>query len=62
LRLSHLPRQPAFAYTVTKHELADEAVLFSLRGVGVSDDAIREHFQPSKLQAMLDLLFPNESD
>jgi AcrR family transcriptional regulator len=60
LRLSHLPGPPAFDYSGTKHRLADDAVLFSLRGVGVSDDAIREYYQPEKLRAALDGLFPKE--
>jgi AcrR family transcriptional regulator len=60
LRLSHLPDRPAFDYAGGKRELADQAVLFSLRGVGLSDRAIREHFDPRRLQAALGRLFPEE--
>lgn len=58
LRLSHLPQPPAFAYRGTQRDLADQAVLFSLRGVGLTDRAIKRHFQPKQLQATLARLFP----
>ncbi|REK12543.1 MAG: TetR/AcrR family transcriptional regulator [Planctomycetota bacterium] len=57
LRLSHLPEEPAFAYRGSKRKLADQAVLFSLRGVGLTDAAIKTHFQPRKLRAALARLF-----
>jgi hypothetical protein len=53
LRLSHLPDLPAFRYRGTQGELANQAVLFSLRGVGVTDEAIARHFQPDSLQQQL---------
>jgi AcrR family transcriptional regulator len=53
LRLSHLPDPPAFRYRGTQRELANQAVLFSLRGVGVTDEAIARHFQPDQLQQQL---------
>jgi AcrR family transcriptional regulator len=58
LRMSHLPEPPAFEYSVTKAELANEAVLFSLRGVGLKDSAIERYFRPDMLRATLDRLFP----
>jgi AcrR family transcriptional regulator len=58
LRLSHLPKQPAFDYAGTTRTLADEAVVFSLRGVGLSEAAIRKHCQPEKLREALAALFP----
>ena len=60
LRLSHLPRQPAFEYSGSKRDLADQAVLFSLRGLGFTDRAIAEHFDPRRLQSMLAALFEEE--
>ncbi len=62
LRLSHLPERPAFDYAGTKRELADQAVLFSLRGVGVSDEAIRKYYKPKQLRAALDSLFPKAAE
>lgn len=62
LRMSHLPSPPAFEYAGSKRDLADEAVLFSLRGLGMTDRAIAAHFQPKQLRGRLDALFPNPSD
>lgn len=62
LRLSHLPERPAFDYAGSKRELADQAVLFSLRGVGVSDEAIREYFKPKQLRTKLAALFPSDDN
>ncbi len=62
LKLSHLPDPPAFEYTGTKRELADEAVLFALRGVGVADHAIGRYFNPGRLRVVLDSLFPKNSE
>ena len=61
LRLSHLPKAPAFDYVGTPRELADEAVRFCLRGVGLSDRAIAEHFDPARLQRTLAALFPKNT-
>jgi AcrR family transcriptional regulator len=60
LRLSHLPPQPAFDYAGTKRDLADQAVLFSLRGVGLTDAAIARYFHPKRLRSMLDTLFQGD--
>jgi hypothetical protein len=60
LRLSHLPEPPAFEYRGTRRDLADQAVLFSLRGVGLTDRAIKKYFKPKKLQAALVRLFPED--
>jgi AcrR family transcriptional regulator len=60
LRLSHLPEPPAFDYAVSKRELVDQAVLFALRGLGLTDAAIAQHFDPRRLRAKLDELFPEK--
>jgi AcrR family transcriptional regulator len=62
LRLSHLPEPPAFDYAGSKRELVNQAVLFSLRGVGVTDRAIRQHFDPGRLDSMLSKLFPEQNE
>jgi len=59
LRLSHMPDVPAFQYEGTLRDLADQAVLFSLRGVGLTDRAIAEHFDPAWLSGALAELFPS---
>ncbi len=61
LRLSHLPPSPAFDYAGSLRELADQAVLFSLRGVGLSDRAIAEHFDPARLRQTLAALFAEKN-
>jgi AcrR family transcriptional regulator len=58
LKLSHLPARPAFDYPGTFADLADQAVMFSLRGVGVTDEAISKHFNSETLRARLAALFP----
>src|SRR5690606_29250581 len=60
LRLSHLPDEPAFQYEGTKRELADQAVLFSLRGLGFADSALARYFDPQRLHRRLEALFADE--
>ncbi|MGD9723785.1 MAG: helix-turn-helix domain-containing protein [Pirellulales bacterium] len=62
LKLSHLPHPPALEYSGTERDLADQAVLFSLRGVGVTDAAIRRYFRPQRLSAALAELFPERRE
>ena len=52
LNLCHLSDKPAFDYKGSKKELALQAMLFSLRGMGLTDSAIRKYFKPDKLEAM----------
>jgi hypothetical protein len=60
LRLSHLPDEPAFEYEGTKRELTDQAVLFSLRGLGFADKSLARYFDPQRLRSQLDALFADE--
>jgi AcrR family transcriptional regulator len=62
LKLSHLPATPAFDYPGSRQDLADQAVIFSLRGVGVTDAAIERHFQPQRLRTRLAELFPEPTE
>ena len=55
----YLPERPAFAYRGTPRELADQAVLFSLRAVGLTDEAIARHYDPAALHEQLAALFPH---
>lgn len=61
LRLSHLPDTPAFEYAGDRRELADQAVLFCLRGVGLTERAIAEHYDPARLRRALAELFPEQN-
>ncbi len=46
------PRVPAIDYRVPKETLVEHAVWFSLRGLGLSDDAIRRHYNPKALSLL----------
>jgi len=52
LNLCHMSDEPAFEYDTSKDELAEQAVLFCLRGIGMKKSAITRHFQPDKLKAL----------
>ena len=45
----HFSDPPSFDYYTTKRQLMENAVLFCLRGVGLTEDAIATYFQPDKL-------------
>ncbi len=57
LNLCHLSGKSAFEYDVTMEELAEDATLFALRGIGLTDAAIKEHFKPKKLKIFFKGLF-----
>ncbi|MFA6009981.1 MAG: TetR/AcrR family transcriptional regulator [Desulfobacteraceae bacterium] len=58
LNLCHLSNNPAFPYETSREELADEAVRFALRGIGLSDEIIASSFKPKKMDLYLkDMLF-----
>lgn len=60
LNLCHLPAEPAFEYDGTKEELTQQATLFALRGIGLTDEAIRRFYDPVKLQELLASLHLHE--
>jgi hypothetical protein len=45
----HLPQRPAVDYRAGREELMRQAVWFTLRGLGLRDEAIAKHFDPSAL-------------
>jgi len=57
LNLCHMPDEPAFEYDVSKEKLAEEAVLFCLRGIGMTESAITQHFRPRKLRGMFKRIY-----
>jgi len=57
LNLCHLPGEAAFDYNGTREELAEQAVLFCLRGIGMTGEAIREYFKPGEMREVLNLVF-----
>ena len=57
LNLCHLSGEPAFEYDVSREELAEQAVLFCLKGIGMTDEAIQEYFKPKDLREVVDRLY-----
>lgn len=57
LNLCHLTGESAFEYDMTKEELALDAIIFALRGMGLTDQAIKKYFKPAKLEAYMGRLF-----
>jgi AcrR family transcriptional regulator len=57
LNLCHLSGEATFEYDVSREELAEEAVLFCLKGIGMTDEAIQEYFQPEELRNTLDRIY-----
>jgi AcrR family transcriptional regulator len=57
LNLCHLTGKSAFRYDMSKEELAQDAVMFALRGIGLTDKAIKKYFKPKKLEAFMERLF-----
>jgi AcrR family transcriptional regulator len=52
LNLCHLSTAPAFDYEGSKLDLVRQAVLFSLRGMGMADEAISKYYKPDKLERL----------
>jgi len=52
LDLCHKSGESAFQYDISKEELTEHATLFALRGIGMTDEAIRKYFKPEKLKAL----------
>jgi AcrR family transcriptional regulator len=48
------PRVPAIDYHIPRETLVEHAVWFSLRGLGLSDQAIRRHYSPKALSLVTD--------
>ncbi len=56
LNLCHVSGEPAFNYTTTYRELVEDAVFFALRGIGLTDKAIKKYFKPEKLEKQISTL------
>jgi len=57
LNLCHLSGTSAFKYEGSKEELAEGAVIFVLRGIGMTNKAIEKYFQPNRLRLYFKGLF-----
>lgn len=61
LKMFHQSDQPAFEYQTTKEELVEDAILFILRGMGVTDSAIKKYFYPEKLDKFMKHMSDNKN-
>ena len=52
LDLCHKSGESAFQYDISKEKLAEHATHFALRGIGMTDEAIRKYFKPENLRAL----------
>jgi len=52
LNFCHVSDEPAFEYEGSKEELVEQAVLFCLRGIGMTESAIERFFRPGRLREM----------
>ena len=52
INLCHLSGEPAFRYDGTREELVEQAVLFCLRGGGMTPEAIERYYRPRELRAI----------
>jgi len=52
LALVHLPETPAIDYQAKREDLLAEAVWFALRGMGLTDKAISNHYNPKALAVL----------
>jgi AcrR family transcriptional regulator len=55
IAVMHLPERPVIDYATPREGLLDQAVQFSLRGMGLSDAAIQRHYQPAEFAEFLGL-------
>ena len=56
LNFSHMSDEPAFEYEGTREELVEQAVLFCLRGIGMTESAIERYFRPKRLREIFEHL------
>ncbi len=57
LNLCHISGEPAFNYKGTREELAEQAIIFCLRGIGVKEKAIERDYDRRKLRAFRKRIF-----
>jgi len=57
LNLCHMSGEPAFEYEGSKEKLVEQAVLFCLRGIGMTESAIDRYCRPEKLREMFERIY-----
>ena len=61
LNLCNMSGESAIEYDMSMEDLADSTVHFALRGMGMTDDAIRKFFKPKKLKIFINGIFMSNS-
>lgn len=56
-----MPKIPAMVYDGTRNQVLDEIVLFSLRGIGLKQEAIDRNFNSERLQEFVRELFASSA-
>jgi len=57
INLCHVSETPAFDYEATLEELMEDALHFAIRGIGLTDAAIKKYYKPKKMkEKMKDLI------
>ncbi len=51
--LNHFPAQPVIDYGANREKLAEDAAAFALRGLGLTDEALRRHYNPRALSLLI---------
>jgi AcrR family transcriptional regulator len=51
IAFNHLPKKPVVDYNVDREELAHQITWFALRGLGLTDQAITQYYNPKALAA-----------
>jgi AcrR family transcriptional regulator len=62
INLCHLFPKPSFSYDVSKEELMNEAILFALRGMGLTGGAIQKYYNPKRLAIFMRGLFASKKE
>lgn len=57
LNLCHLSGEPVFEYEASREGLAEQAVLFCLKGIGMTDSAIDEYYKPEELRKVMESMY-----
>jgi len=60
LNLCHLSDKPVFSYAGAKRDLVEEALLFTFRGIGLTEGAIRKYYKSEALRARMNAIFKKE--
>jgi AcrR family transcriptional regulator len=54
INMNTMPETPTFEYRKNTHALLEDVLRYSLRGIGMTDEAIKQHANPSQLARALD--------